>query len=188
MTAPTDLHIGATPPRSAPGPSRWRYPILVVVLAFAAFWIWALFFASKEAVNRIEDRAWSARAEGICADAETARLALADYREVDGDDPGMLAERGEIVDRSTDIVEEMLDNVVAVAPSDAKGRDIVPQWEADYRTYLGNRRAFADDLRAGLDEPFRETALEGIPISEKLATFAGDNEMPTCAPPSDLSM
>ena len=25
---------------------------------FAAFWIWALFFASKEAVNRIGDRAW----------------------------------------------------------------------------------------------------------------------------------
>ncbi|MBA3606387.1 MAG: hypothetical protein H0W46_10555 [Acidimicrobiia bacterium] len=168
-------------------PSRWRYVLVPVVLLFAAFWIWALFFASKEAVNRIDDRQWAARAEGICAEAETARLELADYRRVDGDDPAMLAERGDVIDRATDIVEQMLDDVVAVAPGDAKGQAIVPRWEADYRTYLADRRRFADDLRAGRDEPFRETALEGIPIGEKIATFAGDNEMPSCSPPDDLS-
>jgi hypothetical protein len=162
--------------------------LVPVLLAFAAFWVWALFFASKEAVNKIDDRAWAERAEAICVDAELARVALTDLREVDEDDLALLAERGELIDRATDIVEEMLDDVVAVEPTDAKGREIVPAWEADYRQYLEDRRAFADRLRAGDSGPFTETALEGIPISEKVATFAGDNEMPTCSPPGDLTL
>ena len=82
----------------------------------------------------------------------------------------------------------MLDDVVAEPPSDAKGRDLVPQWEADYRTYIGDRRAFTDDLRStGENAPFYETEVSGIPISEKLETFAADNEMPSCAPPRDLT-
>jgi hypothetical protein len=180
------------PPLEAPGddprrPSRWRYVLVPVVVTFVVFWTWALFFASKESVNRIEDRAWAARAERICASAEAERQALADYRELDGADAAMLAERAAIVDRATAIVTAMLDDVVAVAPSDAKGRAIVPQWEADYRIYLDDRREYADRLRAGEDVPFSETALEGIPISDKVEVFAGDNEMPACAPPIDLS-
>ena len=81
----------------------------------------------------------------------------------------------------------MLDDVVAVAPTDPKGADLVPRWEADYRTYLEDRRQFADVLRTGVNDPFTETAVDGIPISEKLECFAADNEMPTCAPPIDTS-
>jgi hypothetical protein len=165
----------------------WRIAIGVVIAAFAGFWIWALFFASKEAVNRFGDREWAARAESICLEADEDRRALADYREVDENDPAMLAERGDLLDRVTDVIEGMLDEVVAVAPSDEKGRAIVPLWEADYRTYLEDRRRFADELRAGHNDPFRETAVDGIPISEKLETFAGDNDMPACAPPHDLA-
>jgi hypothetical protein len=165
----------------------WRAVLGVVVAAFAAFWTWAIFFASKEAVNRFDDREWAARAQSICLEADAEREALADYREVDEDDPAMLVERGNLLDRVTDVVERMLDDVVAVEPVDDKGRAIVPLWEADYRTYLEDRRRFADELRAGHNDPFRETALDGIPISEKLETFAGDNEMPACAPPHDLA-
>ena len=160
--------------------------IIIAVAGLAAFWVWALFFASKEAINKIGDRDWAARAESICAAAQAERAELVDERVVDADDPAMLAERAAIVDQATDIVETMLDDVVAVAPSDDKGMAIVPQWEADYRTYLENRRAFTDRLRAGENEPFTETAVDGIPISEKLEQFAGDNEMPSCAPPRDL--
>ena len=34
-----------------------------------------------------------------------------------------------------------------------------------------------------VDGPFTETAVDGVPISERIETFAGDNEMPSCAPP-----
>lgn len=163
-----------------------RLAALVAVLAGAAFWIWALFFASRESVNKIEDRGWAERAEAICVVARDDREALADYRELEGSDAAMLTERAAIVDRATDIVETALDEVVSVTPTDAKGQDLVPQWEADYRQYLADRRDYAERLRAGEDVPFSETALDGIPISEKLQRFAADNEMPTCAPPTDL--
>ena len=169
-----------------PQPSRWRHVLVGIVVLFAAFWIWALFFASKESINGIGEDDWTDRAQAICEDAEARRQDLADFREVDDDDPAMLAERGDIVDRATDIIEQMLDDVVAVRPSGAKGAELVPRWEADYRTYLGDRRAFADGMRAGVNEPFAETTVDGIPISDKIARFAADNHMPACSPPTDL--
>ena len=54
----------------------------------------------------------------------------------------------------------------AGTPSDAKGQDLVPQWEADYRTYIADRRAFTADLRdSGENLPFYETQVSGIPIT-----------------------
>jgi hypothetical protein len=170
-------------------PNPWvRLLLLAVVLGFAAFWIWALFFASKEAVNRIDDRAWAERAESICVAATEERNALADLVRVEQATPELVARRADIVHTSTDILERMLDDVVAVEPSDPKGRGIVPLWEDEYRVYLQDRRNYADRLRAsGEYEPFTETPVDGIPISERLTTFAADNEMSTCAPPIDLS-
>ncbi len=165
-----------------------RALLAVVIAGLAAFWIWALFFASKDAINRIDDRGWAERAERICVAAEAERLELADLRPITPGDPALVRERAAIVDRATDVIERMLDDVVAVEPTDDKGRAIVPQWEVDYRTYIDDRRRFADDLRrTGDNLPFYETAVDGIPISERLATFAGDNEMATCSPPIDLS-
>jgi hypothetical protein len=165
-----------------------RLGLGAVVLAFAAFWIWALFFASKEAVNRIDDRAWAARAEQICIAATEERLGLTDLTRIDQPTPELMRRRAAIVDESTDVLARMVADIVAVEPADAKGRAIVPQWEADYRTYLDDRRAYADRLReTGDNLPFYETAESGIPISERIATFAGDNDMASCAPPIDLT-
>jgi hypothetical protein len=179
----------ANPPATtdAPGrPSPWRWLVLLVVIGFAAFWIWALFFASKDPVNGIDEPAWTERAQEICEAAEDEREALADFRRVDPDDPAMLVEKAAIVDQATDILERMLDEVVAEQPTGAKGAALVPLWEADYRTYLQDRREHADDLRAGNNRAFAETVVDGIPISDKVAQFAGDNRMPACAPPTDL--
>jgi hypothetical protein len=181
--AKPDADGGFPPTEQSPGSRWWRVPMALVFVAFAAFWIWALFFASKEAVNKIEDRAWAARAEQICAAAQEERDALVSFERVDPDDPVSRARSADLFDQATDILEEMINNVVAEPPSDPKGQDIVPLWEADYRTYLGNRREFAESLRRGDEDPFAETPIDGIPISEKIATFAGDNEMPSCSPP-----
>ena len=164
-----------------PGPWR-RSPIRKVVLVlglsgFVAFWIWALFFASKEAINKIEDRAWTERAEAICAEYDVQIRALDAQASTD------LAVRADLVDTSTDLFAAMLDEVMAVAPADEKGQAIVPLWEADYRTLLQDRRNYADQLRSGEDGPFTETAVEGVPITERIETFAGDNEMDSCRPP-----
>jgi len=160
----------------------------VVIVCFATFWIWALFFASKEAVNKIGDETWAARAQQICVQATEDRFQLADPRVIDGGGPELIIEHAEIVDRATDILEAMVDNLVSVEPTDDKGRAIVPLWEADYRTYLQDRRNFANELReTGENRAFYESETDAIPISERIATFAGDNEMPACSPPYDLS-
>ena len=179
-----------TPTGDAGTRRRWlgRYLVLSLVGLLAVFWIWALFFASKEAVNKIGDRAWAARAEQVCIEADEARMALTDLRVVADGGPELIRERADIVDHATDILERMVDDLVAVEPTDAKGQAIVPLWEADYRIYLQDRRNFAANLRTtGENQAFYETKVDAIPISERIATFAGDNEMSACAPPFDLS-
>ena len=182
----------AAQPEPAPEHGIGRTVLRVLALAgaaaFVAFWTWALFFASKEPINRIGDTAWTERAEAICVAADEERLGLADFREMQDATPELVRERADIVDRATDILEAMLDDVVAVPPTDAKGQDLIPQWEADYRAYLDSRRVFADTLReTGENGAFYEPDADGIPVSEKLETFAADNGMATCAPPRDLT-
>jgi hypothetical protein len=164
-----------------------RLLLAAIIVVFTVFWTWALFFASKEAVNKIDDRAWADRAEQICQSATTERLALADFRIITEGGPELIQERADIVEESTDILRAMLDDVVAAPPTDQKGLEIVPLWEDDYRTYLEDRYRYARQLReSGENLPFYETA-DGIPITERIETFAGDNEMPACAPPRDLT-
>lgn len=174
MATPTETPD--TEPRvSGITPFRVLFPIGAIL--FVAFWTWALFFADKTAVNKIGDEAWAARAESICEPVKR-EVRLLDL-EVSDD----LEVRAALVVQSTDLLSEMLDDVTAVEPSDEKGRAIVPDWEADYRTLLDDRYAYAERLRSGEDGPFTETAVNNVPITERIETFAGDNEMPSCAPP-----
>jgi hypothetical protein len=189
VTTTPDVPLAAT--HDDPPPRRRRLTralVLFALMCFVAFWTWALFFASKTPINRIGDTAWAQRAEGICAAADEERLALADFREMRDATPELVRERADIVDAATDILEAMLDDVVSVAPADPKGQDLIPQWEADYRGYLESRRVFADTLReTGENSAFYEPQADSIPVSEKLETFAADNDMASCAPPRDLT-
>ena len=184
MNASTTTPIPTGEPRPGqepPGPWQ-RSPIRKVLLAigvvvFAAFWIWALFFASKTAVNKIGDEAWAARAESICADYDLQVRALSALADSD------LDVRADLVVESTDLLSAMLTELLAVTPQDEKGQAIVPVWEAEYRTLLEDRYRYAEQLRSGQNVPFTETAVNGVPVTERLETFAGDNDMPSCAPP-----
>jgi hypothetical protein len=165
-------------PEPATRSQKFRRGLVVLaLLALAAFWIWALFFASKSAINKVEDRAWAERAEGICAAVDVQLGVLATQTSTD------LNVRADLVQQSTDLLSGMLDDVTAVMPTDEKGRSIVPAWEADYRVLLEDRYTYAEMLRSGEDGPFTETAVNNVPITERIETFAGDNEMPSCAPP-----
>ena len=160
----------------------------VVCAAIAAMWVYAFIFASKEAVNKIGDQAWTQRADARCLIAKNERLALADYRLIDEVGPDALVGRAALVDRATDTLERMLIDIRTTMPSDEKGQALIPLWLADYDTYIADRRAYAERLRSGDNSPFAETTTEGLPLSEKIATFAGDNLMKNCAPPIDLSV
>lgn len=177
--APDDTHSpGRQVDRTTWGRSPIRRALLITgFVLFAAFWIWALFFASKEAVNKIGDEAWAERAEEICQEYDPQIRAISARASTD------LDTRADLVDESTDLLSAMLDEIVAVEPSDEKGQAIVPDWEAEYRILLDDRYEYADKLRAGENVPFTESISNGVPITERIETFAGDNYMPTCAPP-----
>ncbi|MEM1334481.1 MAG: hypothetical protein AAGG08_13595, partial [Actinomycetota bacterium] len=132
-----------------------RVAFLIGFGLFATFWIWALFFASKEAVNKIEDRAWADRAEQICAPVRQS------FRELDLERTEDLNGRAALVDRGTDLLEQMLVDIMVTPPTDPKGAEIVPLWIADYESLLERRREYADELRAGIDEPFTEPVAPG---------------------------
>ena len=165
-----------------------RFALGTIMFLITAMWIYGLFFASKESINKIGDEEWAARAQSRCEISKQRLRDLADLRRIDSVVGDALAQRATIVERATDELQAMLDDIVAAVPSDDKGRAIVPLWEAEYRRYILDRREYAEDLRAGDNSPFAESTFENLPLSERLGTFARDNRMPSCVPPIDLSV
>ena len=86
------------------------------------------------------------------------------------------------------MLAEMVSRLAASTPTDAKGAELVPLWIIDYRTYIADRSAYSQMLRTGINDAFAETMIDGLPLSEKIATFAADNYMVSCKPPRDLSV
>ena len=151
-------------------------------------WIYAFGFASKESVNKIGDQKWTARAEEICSKAEEQRLALVDLRQISDAGVNALTERAAIIDEATDTLDNAVKEISAISPIDEKGKAIVPLWIADYKTLIQDRRDYANQLRNGVNASFSESMFEGLPISEKISTFAADNRMTSCKVPMDLSI
>jgi hypothetical protein len=151
-------------------------------------WIYAFGFASKESVNKIGDQKWTARAEEICKKAEEQRLALVDLRQISDAGVNALTERAAIIDEATDTLDNAVKEISAISPIDEKGKAIVPLWIADYKTLIQDRRDYANQLRTGVNASFSESMFEGLPISEKISTFAADNRMTSCKVPMDLSI
>lgn len=165
-----------------------RIVLSVTISLIVVMWVYALFFASKESVNKFADRAWAQRAQARCLIAEQTRKNLADYRIVSTLGPDALKERADIIDLSTDTMQDFVSEFRMSLPTDAKGFELVGLWLDDYEIYIADRREFTNDLRLGIDKKFAETPIKGLPISEKIATFAADNEMSNCKPPIDLSI
>ncbi len=158
------------------------------VAVMAVFWTWALFIADPEPVNRIGDRAWAMNAEKRCAETRDQLAGLANYTVLEPNNPALIAGRADIIEQANTMLTAMIDDLDLTEPTDAKGRAVTDAWLDDYRTYLGDRENYVEALRTtGENLSIAETRTDaGIPISELLETFAGDNNMPSCAPPRDL--
>lgn len=159
----------------------------ILAVAFIAWmWFFAFVLADRESANNINDGEWAARSQATCSAAQAERARLADLNRIDPKDPAVVRRKGEIIDLATDTIETALGKIARDTPATAKGRELVPEWLADYRTYIRNRREYAASLRTGRISEFSESQLEGIPISEKIGKFARENRMPACQPPRDL--
>lgn len=164
---------------------RWsvgRVLAVVTMIGIAVFWA-AIFAGLPKRTNPdyLDDRAFVERTEARCD------VLLTDLRELpDGTFIDDHVERAEVLDDATDRVEEMVDEIAADAPG---GDDAVSVdgWLADWRTYVENRRDFADRLRDDPEARFLlDQSLGGDSVDKPIEVFADVNDMPSCATPGDV--
>jgi len=140
MTAPVQV-----------APTRgWVKVLLVLMCAvLASMWIYYFFFASHRGVYQLDDKTWRVQAKQICADAQAERLALADTSEgyITNPTNDQMLQRAGVVDTATDILERMLDDLVAIPLSGADDRARVDVFEKHYRIVLADRRRYTERLR-----------------------------------------
>jgi hypothetical protein len=98
-----------------------------------------------------------------------------------------LRRRAEILDQANAIVADEVASLKALPTADATTTRLAAQWLTDYDTYLGDRQAHADELRAGADKPFSEGTYKGSPMSNRMDAFARVNRMPSCQVPLDVA-
>ncbi|HEX9995310.1 MAG TPA: hypothetical protein VGB14_20480 [Acidimicrobiales bacterium] len=160
-----------------------RVAAAVVIAALVAMWAYAFSgAASHESPLRVADRRWADGAAEACAPMVAA---------IDALPPANTArtpqERAEVLRRANAEVAATIDRLAAVPPpADAEDARMVERWLADWRTYLGDRDAYADLLAAGRDERFTLTAVNGDAITEQMDDFALYNDLPDCETPGDV--
>jgi len=173
---------------------RWRrrvvrYFLTFISLGIGVFWVWALFFPqTKQSIAKLDDEQWSQRADAICREANVARDELSDLRRIDDVGEGALATRADLIDQATDIIEKMLNDVVAQRPVAEDDIALVDTWAGYYRDWIGDRRIYADVLREGRNPPFAEIMVDGAPVSEYINDFTVANRMKPCSAPTDLAV
>jgi hypothetical protein len=79
----------------------------------------------------------------------------------------------------------MVDDLEPLAP-DGEDGEVVAEWIADWRTYLQDRRTYAEALREDPDARLFVTAKDHEQVTEYIDGFAADNDMPACATPIDV--
>lgn len=187
--APSDT--ATEPAVGEPRPRRIR-PVAVlltaVVVLIAAMWVYALFFASKEAAYRVDDDAWRARAEEVCRRYQAERLQLVDLEEGYIAEPTQeqMLERADVVDRATDLLEAQLDELLAVRPQGTEDTALLTDFERYWRIVLDDRRAYTARLREFDLQPYLETKVDGGPVTNLLVDFSTVNEIKSCSPPNEL--
>jgi hypothetical protein len=167
-------------------PKIARLSLVIICIAMAAMWVYALIFSPRESINKIYDDAWATAADERCDEARTERSELSDLSTFNVNDTVALTRRAQIVEKANESIARMINALEAIEITTDKGRALVPQWLDDYRTYLDDRVDYVALLRSGTFDRFSETQVEGVPISERIGKFAKDNEIRACIPPFDL--
>lgn len=160
-----------------------RVLAVTAMVAMAIFWaIVFLGIPKKENPDRLDDRAFVERTIIRC-DA-----LLEDLGELpNGSFIEDHVERADVLDDATDLVEAMVDEIDADAPKTGEDAVSLEGWIGDWRTYVANRRDYADRLRSDPEARLLlDQSLGGDSVDKPIEIFADVNDMPTCATPGDV--
>ena len=175
---------------------RWLAGLFVA--GSFVFWAWAFSpWARTENPARLDDRSFAQWADQRCARAQTAIAALPTARQA-----ASRAERADQVDRGTDEVERLVDDLrrraetsLAESTSGDGPPDgaLVRDWLADWDVYIADRRGHSAKLRTADDDtPDRELRFllvdmtEGSTYTERMDGFSRLNNMDNCQVPGDV--
>lgn len=170
--------------RPTAGELASRIVVVSVVLGIIIMWIYVL-TARPDVPGHIEDPAFAPAAESVCAAARVRIDALPKAQETP--DP---AQRAAVVDQATDVLEDMVDELERLVPIAEPDHTRAAQWIADWRTYLQNRRDYADGLPRDPNLRFYVTQRpeDGVQITAGMDRFAQPpvNTMASCTTPDDV--
>ena len=184
-TSDTADTADAAEPKSRP----WVKVVLVLICSLiAAMWVYAFIFAPKQGVYFVTDKNWRTSADRICATAEQQRLALADTAQgyIKNPTHEQMLQRADIVDRATDTIEGMINDIAALPLASGDDRERVTIFMKYYRQIIADRRAYTARLRAFDLEPYRESLVNGGPVTNVVIDFTTGNAIPHCMPPGEL--
>lgn len=155
---------------------------ILLILAMAAFWLWAFLWSPRGHPDELDDPAFTVAAEDRCA------AALDELREVPSAETALdLDDRADQLVVTTGILTEMVADLRADAPSSTiRDGELVDRWLDDWDTYIADRNIYIERLRAGEDTIFEVTARDGDHITSPLDLFATINRMPSCQAPGDV--
>jgi hypothetical protein len=173
-----------THPVTTTGGRIGRTLLALVVLAMVAMWGYVLFLAfgpgRQPPPDRLDDPSFAAAAQNRCDAALGEVAGLPRAIEADSAE-----ERSEIVTEANAIFATMVESLEQLAPAGEDG-PLVRRWLDDWRTYLGDRQRYADNLLVDPETRLLVTARDREQITEYIDAFAADNDMPACATPIDV--
>ncbi|MFI0524785.1 MAG: hypothetical protein ACH37H_01665 [Ilumatobacteraceae bacterium] len=175
-----------------PRTSAWVKAVLVLCCAVvASMWIYYFFFATDEGVYQLQDKSWRVAAEQVCSAASAEREALTDTSDgyIAKPTDEQMVQRADIVDKATDILERMLDDLVAIPVDNEDDATRVEFFAENYRIVLADRRRYTASLRRFELVPYSETVVGGGPVTNVVLDFTAGvkgNDVPECSPPGEL--
>lgn len=161
-----------------------KVTVIVLVAGMVAMWGYVLYLAigpgRADPPDRLDDPTFAMGAQVRCRDALDQIALLPRAIEADTN-----TERADSVEQANAHLDAMLTDLEALIPDGVDG-ELVSKWLADWRTYLGDRAAYATALRNDPEARLLVTAKDHEQITEHLDAFAADNRMPSCSTPLDV--
>jgi len=162
-----------------------RYLALVVAVAIAAMWAYALWGPTKkDPPGLLADTAIATQFQSICTDAAN---------QIGGLPPAYATReagaRAEVIAEANGYLDTMLVRLRQVAPAADAGNDgrMVQEWLGDWQTYLGDRQKYVVALEDDPKARFLVSEKDKRQITEPIDFFAKYNEMENCMTPGDLA-